>query len=78
MFKARKNVHHIVLEALNSNDEVEVQAAIHAVTEFAKVSQSFNSGAIGVIAAILQVRKYISIDFIILKCRLGIYSYLIC
>ena len=44
VFKARKNVHHIVLEALNSNDEVEVQ-----------VSQSFNSGAIGVIAAKLQV-----------------------
>ena len=55
VFKARKNVHHIVLEALNSNDEVEVQAAIHAVTEFAKVSHSFNNGAIEVIAHKLQV-----------------------
>ena len=73
MFKARKNVHHIVLEALNSNDEVEVQAAIHAVTEFAKVSQSFNSGAIGVIAAKLQVCHNIILLIVYVKCQLELY-----
>lgn len=43
------------MEALNSNDVIEVQAAIYAVAEFSKVSQSFNKGAIDAIASKIQV-----------------------
>ena len=55
ILRERKNVHHAVLEALYSNDEVEVQASIHAITEFSKVSQTFNKGAIDSIANKLKV-----------------------
>ncbi|XP_067938962.1 integrator complex subunit 7-like [Watersipora subatra] len=61
----RKNVHHAVLEALNSNDEVEVQASIHAVTEFSKVSQVFNRGAIQLIASKIEAAPvYMKLDLI--------------
>lgn len=62
ILKERKNVHHAVLEALNSNDEVEVQASIHAVAEFCKMSSTFNKGAIDAIAAKLQVRRFLDLS----------------
>ena len=55
ILKERKNVHHAVLEALNSNDEVEVKASIHAIAEFSKVSKTFNKEAIDSMSTKIQV-----------------------
>lgn len=63
VFRDRSNVHHAILEALNSNDEVEVMAAVHAISEFAKVSQKFNAGAIDTIAAKIQVLELVYLIF---------------
>ena len=50
----RKNIHHSIINGLDSHDAVELEAAISAAADFAAVSKSFADGICGKLAQMID------------------------